>query len=64
MAWLFPPPPGCGPGAPEPLSEEAPVALNMAGVALLHFDVDGLSSREEFVVLRGAGHGDLVLPFA
>jgi hypothetical protein len=31
------------------------------GLVLLHVDGDGLCGGDEFVVLVGAGHGDLVL---
>lgn len=52
------------PSAPGPLSQEALVALKMAGPALLHVDGDAMASRDRIVVLCGAGHSDLVCPLA
>ncbi len=71
MGWLLPPlfakswKRRVKPGAPEPLSVEALVAPRWLAVAVLfHFDNNGMGSLDKIVVLRSAGHGDLVIPLA
>ena len=48
-------------GAPGSLSQETPVALRWLVVELLHFNGDGLGSRNEFVVFPSLG--DVIIIF-